>query len=220
MRLHRQGDAVGADAGHVCRIDDLRALDAPAPVARVGSLELLDGVEHRCDGAVARGAYGDLEVVDRAAAHQVLELGLGQAGAPGARRIVGIGRLQRGGAVRERTVEREEQAVQPQPVPVEPWRGAGAADQRHGFRSRRVGDDPQVEPAQVAGAAIGLPILDRRAHVGNGGDALGQQQLLGLGERRIAVFGARRRQGAAILRGRRGLLPRQQREPQLHHLHM
>ena len=60
----------------------------------------------------------------------------------------------------------------------------------------RVGEDADVEPAVVAGAAHHRPILAVRAHVGDGGEAVGQQYLLRAGEGAVARDRRRRRHGA------------------------
>src|SRR5699024_7901650 len=53
LGLHRSNGAVLSKARNIRRIDDLRMLDAPPPVALVGSGELLDGIENHLIGLVA-----------------------------------------------------------------------------------------------------------------------------------------------------------------------
>ena len=55
----------------------------------------------------------------------------------------------------------------------------------------------------VGGAAVGLPVLDRGAHVGHGGDALCQQGKLRLAKGGIPVLGTHARESGLDERRRR-----------------
>ena len=181
-----------AEPRQIGRIDDLRVLDPPAPIALVGRRELVDGVQHHRIGAVADRVNRDLEVVDTRAAHEVAELGLVHAQQPGVGGIVRVRRFQRGAARAEGAVEEQLETVEPEPVVIKPRGRSRAADQGHRVDPERIGDDPDAQRAQIPGAAIGLPVLDRSAHVADGGEAMFDKVLLRPGEGDIAVFGARR----------------------------
>ena len=192
-----------AEPGDVGRVDDLRVLDPPAPIPAIGCAHFLDGGEQGHVGFVANCVGGDLELVERGAAHQVFQLRIaGDAQALGARRI-GIGRFQAGPTRTERAVEVKLHPVQAQAVLIKPGRRAGAADQAHGIGPGGIGHDPDAQRAGVSRAAIGLPILYAGAHVGNRSDALGQQQVLCLGQGQVAVLGTGGRDLAVDQLGRR-----------------
>ncbi len=198
QRLHRDGDAALAKAGEIGGVGHFRALDPPAPLALIGQRHFLDGGERGGGGLVAVGHKGHLEAVDRRAADRVLELDVAEAQLDlrALGRRIGVGRLERGGAGFQRAIQHDLHAVQPQPVVVEPRRRPGSADQRHRLGARRIGHDPQRQRAEIAGPAIGLPVLDRRAHIGDGGDAAFEHDLLRLDQRHVAVLGPGPRAGA------------------------
>ena len=180
-----------AEPGNVRRIDHLRMLDPPASVAAIGLAHVLDGGEHGHVCLIANRVDGNLKLVERSAAHQVFQLRIaGNAQALG-RRGIGIGRLQAGPARTQRAIDIKLHPVQAQLVVIKPRRRRRARDQAHGIGPGGIGHDPHAQRAIVARAAIGLPVLDCRAHVGNRGDAFGQEDFLRLEQGQVAVLGAR-----------------------------
>ena len=106
---------------------------------------------------------------------------------------VPVGLLQPGAARAERSVGVELDPDQPEPVAVEPGRRPGAGDGERALDARAVGDDPDLEPAVVAGAAHDQPVVGAGAHVGGGGEAVGQHDLLRPLQRLVAGSGKGRR---------------------------
>ena len=185
--LHRGDRAVAPEARDIDRIHDLHVFDPPAPVALVGQRHLLDRVEHFLVRGIADGMHRDLEAVERRAAHQIAQLRGREQRQAGVAGIVGVRPLQPGAARTERAVEVELHPAQPQPVIVEPGRRLRTGDQLHCRHTRGIGHDAHLQPAIVARPAIGLPVLDGSAHVGDCGNTLRNQQLLRLGQREVAI---------------------------------
>src|SRR3546814_4633434 len=77
-----------------------------------------------------------------------------------------------------------------------PRRRPGPGDDRHIVDVAAIADDTDRELFLVAGAAVGLPFLDRRAHVGDRRDAEFEQLLLRQIERAVEVARARLGLGA------------------------
>ena len=166
-------------------------LDAPAAVALVILGQLLDRRERLRICAIADGMRGDLEIVHRGAAHHVEQLGVVDERQAALARHVRIIGLEQRPARAERAIEIELHAVEPQPVVIQPGGRAGAADRDHRLDPGGIGHDANAQPAFVPGAAIGLPIVDRRAHIGDAGNAECEQMVLRRDQRSIAIDRAR-----------------------------
>jgi hypothetical protein len=79
-----------------------------------------------------------------------------------------------------------------QPVAVKPVAGLAAVDRPHSGDAAGIAQDPHIERAGLACPIHCGPFVRGRAHVGGGGEPVGEHQFLRLGQRRIQF---RRRRG-------------------------
>ena len=190
------------EKGDIGRIDNLRVLDAPPPIAIEFFGHLVDGGKRLCIRGIADRMDRNLKIADGSAYQRVAELGLGHQRKTGVPRIVRIGGLKPGSARSQSTIQIEFDAIKAQLVVVKPPGRAGARDEIHRIRPGGISHDAHGQPALVTGTAEGLPILDRGPHVGNGSDAVAIEDLLSLAERKVAFGGARGRYGLGNKLGR------------------
>ena len=191
-RLHGGDHAVVTKSGQILCRDDFGLFDPPASIPGIGQRQFLDREQHFFIGAVAGGANRGLKIVERGAAHPVAQLRGAHLRNPPVCGGIGIGRFQRGTARAQRSVKIEHHAIEPQPVIIQPRRGARAADQFHHVRRIGIGHNPQPQIAQITSPAIGHPVDQLGPHIGNRCHPIGEQFLLRQSKGDGSVFGAGR----------------------------
>ena len=195
-RLHGRDNAVLTELGQVDRIDDLRMLDAPAPITREAFGNLYDRVQciliRRGPDGVDRG----LEIPLGGAHQYVAQFGGASERKSGIARIVGIGLLQPCAPAAECAVEIDLDPVHAQLVVIKPWRRPGAGNKFHLLGTGGIGHDPHRKGAFVSCPAIRLPVLYGRSHVRDCSDPVTVQDLLCFCKGKVALVRARRRNGA------------------------
>ena len=181
--------------GNIRRIDDLRVLNPPAPVALVAIRKFSHRRQHIAIGSVTNGVHRRLEIVERGAAHQVAQLRRGEERQPLGSGLIGVWRLEARPARSQCPVEVDLDPAHPQPVIIQPPGRFRPGDQLQRFKAVGIGHDPDLQAPGIARAAVSAPVGHAGAHVGHGSNAVTQQHLLRFGKGDIAVFGTGRGYG-------------------------
>ena len=134
----------------------------------------------------------NLEMIESGAAHHILERDIAGNPQPGAAGTIRIGCLERSSTGSQRAIGIELYSIQPQAVVIEPRSRPRPSDECHLLDPGRVGHDPDLQRSDIARAAIGLPVLDRSAHIGRRRHAAREQQFLRLAQRKVYILRAGR----------------------------
>ena len=169
--LHGGNCAIPAKTRDISGIDNLRMFDPPAPIALVGQGKLINRIKHFGIGGVTDRVHRHLEIIECCKAQDVRKFGRIDEGQPALTRLVSIVLFEPSPARSERTVGIEFDTDHPQAITVKPRRWSAARNRKRRFDASRIGDDPHPQIAEIAEAAIGVPVVCRGAHVCNCSDA-------------------------------------------------